>query len=230
MTIVAGHQPNYLPNLDYFAKMAEADRFVIFTNVQFNKHDWQRRNRIPRDGQDIWLSVSVRKPSRDDCVHQIQTDDSSNWRRKHASHLRAVYGKTAEQAVLQAVLAIYERPWSHLADLNCALIALTRDALEITTPATRDDDVAGYKEELLAAIAEKYGATVYLSGNGAREYMTDDRVQWLAAQGVQHRFATAALGASHPYAALHYIFMNGAAATIDKLCTANAAQEPALAL
>lgn len=76
--LIAGHQPNYLPNLDYFGKMREADRFVIFTNTQFNKRDWQRRNRIPRDGKDIWLSVGIRKAPPSTRIHAIQTDESSD--------------------------------------------------------------------------------------------------------------------------------------------------------
>lgn len=223
MSTVAGHQPNYLPNLDYFAKMLEADRFVIFTNVQFNKRDWQRRNRIPRDGADIWLSVSVAKADKDARIHEVQTDDSSSWRRKHAGHLRAVYGKSSEQALLEAVLAIYDQPWPYLADINCALIDLLRGALAIATPVQRDDAVTGYKEGLLTAIAQKYGADTYLSGNGARDYLTEKRLQALAEQGVGHRFARANLGPSHPYAALHYVLSNGAAATRDQLQQANAA-------
>ena len=103
--LIAGHQPNYLPNLDYFAKMAEADRFVVFTNAQFNRREWQRRNRIPRDGKDIWLSVGVRKAPRQARIHEIRTDESSDWRRKHQRHLQAVYGKTREQELLAQVLA-----------------------------------------------------------------------------------------------------------------------------
>ena len=215
--LIAGHQPNYLPNLDYFAKMLEADRFVIFTNTQFNKRDWQRRNRIPREGQDIWLSVGIRKAPPATCIHAIQTDESSDWRRKHRRHLEAVYGKTGEADLLREVLAIYDEPWPYLADLSCALIDLTRAALRIDTPVVRDDIVAGAKEELLAAICKSQGGTTYLSGQGARDYLTEERLSWLASQGVRHRFARASLGADHPYAALHYVFTQGATETQERL-------------
>ena len=218
--LIAGHQPNYLPNLDYFAKMLEADRFVIFTNAQFNKRDWQRRNRIPRDGKDIWLSVGIRKPAPSDRIREIRTDESSDWRRKHRRHLEAVYGKTPEQELLAEVLAVYEHPWPGLADLNCVLIELLRAALGVDTPLIRDDEACGVKEQLLAAICAKHGGTTYLSGGGARDYLTEERLAWLAAQGFGHRFARANLGREHPYATLHYVFTRGAAETMTLLRTA----------
>lgn len=222
--LIAGHQPNYLPNLDYFAKMAEADRFVIFTNAQFNRREWQRRNRIPRDGKDIWLSVGIRKAPRHARIHEIRTDESSDWRRKHRRHLQAVYGKTREQELLAQVLAVYEHPWPNLADLSCALIELIRAALGIDTPLIRDDEVCGIKEQLLAAICTKHGGTTYLSGNGARDYLTDERIARLAAQGFGHRFTRADLGREHPYAALHYVFTKGAAETMTLLRAAVGAE------
>ena len=112
---------------------------------------------------------------------------------------------------------MYDEPWPYLADLNCTLIALTRTALGITTPVIRDDVVAGAKEGLLAAICEAHGGTAYLSGHGAHDYMTEERVAWLAARGLGHHFAQASLGPDYPYAALHYVFTIGATGTRDLL-------------
>ena len=46
--MVAGHQPNYLPHLGFFHKMAQVDTFVIVDNVQFVKRGpfgWMHRNK-----------------------------------------------------------------------------------------------------------------------------------------------------------------------------------------
>ena len=37
--IVTIHQPHYLPWLGYFAKMDQADVFVLLDNVQFKKQE-----------------------------------------------------------------------------------------------------------------------------------------------------------------------------------------------
>lgn len=44
--IVGIHQPNYLPYLGFFDKLRKSDVFVIYADAQFNKGDFQHRNRI----------------------------------------------------------------------------------------------------------------------------------------------------------------------------------------
>ena len=39
MTILAAHQPQYLPWLGFFDKIAQADVFVLLDNVQFKKNE-----------------------------------------------------------------------------------------------------------------------------------------------------------------------------------------------
>src|SRR3989338_4266927 len=47
MSIIAAHQPNFLPNLAFFSKMKQADKFVVITNLQFEKQEgWQQRQKI----------------------------------------------------------------------------------------------------------------------------------------------------------------------------------------
>jgi hypothetical protein len=41
--ILAAHQPNFIPWLNYFDKMNKADIFILLINVQFEKNGWQNR-------------------------------------------------------------------------------------------------------------------------------------------------------------------------------------------
>ena len=59
--IVGIHQPNYLPYLGFFDKMAKSDIFVIYDDAQFNKSDFQHRNRIRIYHGWKWLTVPVEK-------------------------------------------------------------------------------------------------------------------------------------------------------------------------
>ena len=63
--VVACHQPNFLPWLGFFAKMARADVFVLLDDVQFtqgaNKHNWTTRVRILTANGPLWISVPVRR-------------------------------------------------------------------------------------------------------------------------------------------------------------------------
>ncbi|MCG2700275.1 WbqC family protein, partial [Candidatus Parcubacteria bacterium] len=53
--ILVGHQPEYLPYLGFFYKVAKADKFVFVDHVQFQKEGFQNRNRIRTGlGLDGW--------------------------------------------------------------------------------------------------------------------------------------------------------------------------------
>ena len=44
--ILTAHQPVYLPWLGLFHKIALADEFVFFDQVQYLPKDWMNRNKI----------------------------------------------------------------------------------------------------------------------------------------------------------------------------------------
>lgn len=53
---IAIHQPNLIPWFPFFYKMAMVDKFIILTNVQFEKGGYQNRYRLS-DGK--WVTKSV---------------------------------------------------------------------------------------------------------------------------------------------------------------------------
>jgi len=62
--IVSIHQPQYLPWLGYFDKIAKADVFVLLDNVQFKKNEFQNRNKIKTATGAQWLTVPLHTDSR----------------------------------------------------------------------------------------------------------------------------------------------------------------------
>ena len=44
--ILTAHQPVYLPWLGLFHKIALADKFIFFDQVQYLPKDWMNRNKI----------------------------------------------------------------------------------------------------------------------------------------------------------------------------------------
>ena len=59
MTVVAVHQPNYLPWLGYFYKIACADVFIFLDDVQFSKNSYINRVRILHAQRSHWLTIPV---------------------------------------------------------------------------------------------------------------------------------------------------------------------------
>lgn len=56
MRKIAIHQPNFIPWLPYFYKMAMADAFVILSHVQFEKGGYQNRYKLSTG---TWVTKSV---------------------------------------------------------------------------------------------------------------------------------------------------------------------------
>src|SRR5438132_11468270 len=58
--IVTIHQPNYLPYLGFFHKMANADVLVLYDTAQYSKQlGFHNRNRIKTPQGAQWLTVPV---------------------------------------------------------------------------------------------------------------------------------------------------------------------------
>jgi len=174
--IVTIHQPEHLPWLGFFSKLDAADLMVSLDVVPFRKNYFQNRNRVlGPDGGACWLTVPVRL---DGHLHgQIRTvpiAEDGRWRRKHLGTLEHRYRRHPYFGeVFDRIAPILEADWDGIADLNHALIDVLKDALGITTPIVRasDLDVAGSRSELLAAICQRVGAEVYLSGPSGRDYL-----------------------------------------------------------
>jgi len=188
--IVAAHQPNFLPWLGFFDKMKRADLFVVVDHVQFERHNFQNRTRIKTAAGPIWLTVPVVQRSRDERIVDKTVDNSKGgahrWSRKMAMTLRSVYASAPHSGLyLDALIALLERDWERLTDLNIALIEFCRGALGITTPMVRSSglDIPGMKSEMVLNLCKKVGADVYLSGTGGCKDYLD--TEMMAREGVR---------------------------------------------
>lgn len=213
--ILAAHQPNYLPNIAFFNKMAQADRFVIFTNVQFSKGDgWVRRHKIQGTNKDIWLTVPVHSKE-GDRIKDVTIDNSHHWWVSHKGSIRQTYAKTKEKDALDRLTRLYDTRYHRLADVNLSFILTLRDILGIQTPVVIDEEVTGAKQDLLVNLCMSQGADAYLSGMGGKEYMTDAYFASLMQRGITPYFVENDFTPRYPYTILHYLFTDGLAAVQD---------------
>ncbi len=178
MTVVAVHQPNYLPWLGWFAKACAADVFVLLDDVQFTKGGYTNRVRVKGPSGAQWLTVPVRTRgrSRQD-VRDVETDPTGDWAERHVKTLEQAYGRTPGwdglgQRVTETLLAAP----TLLAPLNEALARLVLDALAIEVRIVRASELGGPREpghRGLIEICRRLGAATYLSGEGAAAYQTE---------------------------------------------------------
>src|SRR5579859_970571 len=89
-------QPGYLPWLGFFEQVYRSQLFVIYDDVQYDKHSWRNRNRIKTAQGPQWLTVPVLISGKNrPLVKNVEIDNSSNWRVKHRTSIRQNYSKAA---------------------------------------------------------------------------------------------------------------------------------------
>ena len=184
--ILTGHQPVYLPGIILFNKIALCDRFMYVGHVQFSRKSWQQRNRIAIGDREFFLSVPVRKSERFGQSIDETEIEPGPWRRKHLGSIRQAYGKRPYFLNYFAEIeAIIDHPWRTLGELNRALLAQFLKWLGIATPIveSRDYGISAHKTDMLIQMCRALCADRYLSNEGARAYVQEDR---LAAAGIVH--------------------------------------------
>jgi hypothetical protein len=178
---VAVHQPNYFPWIGYFHKLAAADTFVLLDNVEFQRGNASSvTNRtIIKTSQGIQkMTVPVLRSGSSHLVQDIHIDQRQAWKRKHLGALTAAYGRApAFDEIFPVVAATIEAAGESLAALNRESIGLVCRLLDLDRPilvASSLGLTATEKNERLVEICAKVGATIYLSGRGARSYNDED--------------------------------------------------------
>ena len=177
MTVVAIHQPNYLPWLGFFHKMSQCDVFVLLDTVQFTKGGYQNRAKIKGPNGEILLTVPVLTKGRfAQTTMEVEINNGEAWRRKHWKAITQSYSKAPYfDSYRDALREVYQRDWALLALVCEEFIWHIAQALGLQTPIVRASDlgVTGTASELLAAICASLAADVYLSGPSGRKYLDE---------------------------------------------------------
>jgi hypothetical protein len=164
--LISSHQPHYLPWLRYIEKIMRSDLFIILDDVSFDKNGFQKRNKIKTEQGWVYLTVPVQKHTQRP-IREIEIDNQTNWRVKHQRLLELHYHKAPYFGRYWSELeAIYSRPWTHLADLNAAMLTIFLHQLEIDTPILSSSDLPtqGQSTQRLAELCQAVGGDTYLSG------------------------------------------------------------------
>lgn len=187
-------QPGYLPWLGFFDQMRRSDIFVLYDDVQYDKHGWRNRNRIKTPKGPHWLTVPVRHKGLGwPRINEVEIDNQTVWGKKHIGTIRQFYAKAP---YLAQYLPMLEdrllRPWTLLVDLDLSLIDLMCEWLQLKRDVIRASSlgIEGDRSDRLLALCRHFGATRYLSGDAAKTYLDRElfaqngiEVEW---QGFRH--------------------------------------------
>lgn len=191
--IVAAHQPNFLPWLGFFDKLARADVLVLLDDVQLPRSgagSWVNRVRMLIGGRPTWVTVPIVRTGRGlQKIRDVQVDDDQPWRRRMLRTIETSYGSAPGfDEVAPLVRDIVEHPVTRIAELNERGIRLIAEALGLDTDRlVRSSDLPTTERgtDLLIEVTALVGGTTYLSGDGADDYLEPARYE---GRGIALRF------------------------------------------
>jgi hypothetical protein len=189
---VAVLQSNYIPWKGYFDIIHEVDLFVFYDDVQFTKNDWRNRNLIKTPKGTEWLTIPVGSRL-DRLISEVRIEDSY-WA---AKHWRSIVQYYAKAPYFQQYKAFFEdiyvqRSWHNLSELNQSLIkTIAREFLGIQAEFadSRSFRPQGQKLDRLLDLVGQLGATRYVSGPAARDYIDVNRFEEIGVEVLWKEYA-----------------------------------------
>lgn len=177
-------QSNYLPWRGYMDLIRKSDIFVVFDIVQYTKNDWRNRNRIKAANGPIWITIPVSASLSDATpIDHVRIADA-RWADKHIRSIRQAYAgapflKTEGEWLFNEIDQL--RDETLLSAVNTSLLRRLARRLLIESPIVNCTELVP-REELLAAspsqrlldLCRIAGASRYLSGPAAKDYLDVD--------------------------------------------------------
>lgn len=173
-------QPSYIPWRGYFHLIQKADVFVFYDDVQYDKHGWRNRNRIKTANGSIWLTIPVKSKGNvvDDLpINTVEIDWARDWAKKHWRTLEQTYGKAPYFSRYSPLLkAHYAKRSASLCDWTIELTVLLANELGLERKFVRASELGaqGSRTARLMDILRKLGASHYISGPSARDYLEEN--------------------------------------------------------
>lgn len=175
---IAIHQPNFLPWLGYFYKIAHSDVFIFHDDVEYTKKSFIKRVHIRgnKQGDSIrYLTIPLKRHSDFALISALEIDHTQNWQKKHLNLLANAYQGAPNYG---RIMALYEEwleksiTYKSLANWNIFLIREISQLLGLTT-CFYQSSLCSFPlkgSEYNIALVQHFGGDTYLSGNGAKKY------------------------------------------------------------
>jgi hypothetical protein len=173
---VAIVQSNYIPWKGYFDLIAACDEFILLDDVQYTRRDWRNRNKIKTPTGVQWMTIAVEVKGK---YHQRIRDvtvSEPDWARKHWRMLAQNYGKAPRFRELAGDVERWYDAAAHMplvTEINEHFLRAVCGTLGITTPIRRSSEfqLSEGPNERLVSLCTQVGATSYLSGPAAKDYL-----------------------------------------------------------
>ena len=179
--IVTIHQPEHLPYFGFFEKVCKGGVFVIMDSVQFNKRNFQHRNRIlTKDGVKM-IGVRIEKTGRDTAIRDVLL--SEDWEKQREKNLILIEQSYKNSSYFndhwEDFKEVYRFETNSLLILNLILLEYFFTVLGIVyvkktlLSELRLDHLK--KSDLILGVMKAVKGDVYLSGEGGKNYLVEEK-------------------------------------------------------
>jgi hypothetical protein len=176
--IISAHQPNYLPYLGFFDKMSKSDIFIIHNDVEFNRRDFQHRNKIRTFEGWKWLTVPVVKKEHikinEVIINNEKEKNKAMWSNNHKLQIYANYKDTPfYESYKDDINKIYNNKYVYLHELNMELIKSLMKFFDINIELVYANTfgLETKSTQKLVDMVKELNGTTYLSGIGGYDYL-----------------------------------------------------------
>ncbi len=176
----------------------KASVFVLYDDVQYTKNDWRNRNIIKTSEGSFWLTIPVKYKFRGKDTQKINETKilDKAWASKHWARIKQVYSKaeffSLYNAIFEDMYLNKLQNLEYLSEINQLIIRTICELLDIKTKimSSTEFQLAEDRNERLLGICHELGATTYLSGPAAKDYMNINlfedagiHVEWMVYSG-----------------------------------------------
>jgi hypothetical protein len=175
MTTVVISQPMFIPWIGLFNQIQMADVFVHYDDVQRPQgRSFVNRVQVSGASGATWLTAPIDRTRSGPLIAQTMLVAGQEWRRTHLATLRHLYSRQPFfNQMLDLAKEIYANPSEELTDFTVRSLEIVSDRIGLKPRFERSSDlnIDGHSTERLLKISEHYGASEYVTGHGALNYL-----------------------------------------------------------
>jgi len=175
-------QPSYIPWRGYFDQIRRADVFVFYDDIQYDKHGWRNRNQIKTHQGKQWLTIPVhaKGATLGTQIKDVRIDWSKPWAKSHLKALTISYSKAPYfKDYVPLLESFYQQRHEFLADFTIQTSKTLACELGFTSTrflrSSELSNIEGQGTDRVISILKHLGATHYISGPSAIEYMKPEK-------------------------------------------------------
>jgi hypothetical protein len=176
MSIVTMHQPNYLPWIGLFSKVAQTECFVIMDTFQYTRHGVIHRNKIRTNVGSSYLTIPVGKEFAVAKIKDVTLPQDKTWREIHWQSIYHNYVKTDFfKYHADFFEKLYQQDFTYLWQINLEIIRYMLKSFDINVKILKASDLnidmSLKHTDMIIAVLKSIGASTYLSGQSGRDYI-----------------------------------------------------------